>query len=463
MIHATNVSESGPVNWKAGHRQPAPWCAWAMPLALLLVTAGALESATAEQTINENLNVVGRTEIGDDAGSTAFFGTDTLRLSGERVRLKFIDTSASGTTSDWRIRINTFGSNNNGFFIDDMGDNNNDGAENAHLSTPFKIQAGAGSNSLVISRINKPGDTGSRIGLGTDAPTAALHLVNGSVPSIRLERNDAIDTPYIWALGGASETFFLRDVTAGSQPFTVDAGAPDNSLVVANLFDGFAFRIGLGIETPLDDLHIAGGAQANILLDHAGSAHDWRIEADNYFSIENVDNANAPFFIQSGAPDLAFGIEQDGDIGIGDLTPDADLDIQRGSTFSRVNAGDTNFTTSSSRSLKENIQPVQILELLAKMANVPVNTYDWKPEHFSGDEADRTDKLGLIAEDFHTILGRGTDKEIKGQDVQMVLWMAVQELHRENQQLKAQLEQQVSDTQSRLERLERQLSAVDQP
>jgi hypothetical protein len=47
--------------------------------------------------------------------------------------------------------------------------------------------------------------------------------------------------------------------------------------------------------------------------------------------------------------------------------------------------------------------------------------------------------LGLIAEDFHTVLGRGDDKHIDGQDVQMALWMAVQKLSAENKALTERL------------------------
>ena len=412
----------------------------------------------ADETVNGDLTVVGHAEIGDDAGTTGFFGNDTLRLAGERVRLKLIDTSATGTTSDWRLRINNGGGNINGFFIDDMGDNNNDGAENGHVSTPFKIEAGASDNSLVVSDVNKPGNTGARIGLGTDSPTAPLHIVNGATPAIRLERTDAIDSPYIWAIAGAFPQFNLRDITSNQIPFVVRATARDNSIYVSEISSGGGGRIGLGTSTPLDDLHIAGGFGSNIFLG-ASSAHNWRIEADNFFSIENADNGDAPFFIQDDAPDLALGIEESGDVGIGILNPLADLHIQRGGTFSRVNAGDTTFTVSSSRELKQNIQPFAVANLIDKVMRVSVRNYDWKPECFEGEEKDRTDRIGLIAEDFHQVLGRGSEKEINGHEVQSVLWMAVQELAEENRTLKEQLNKSEADFAARLQRIE---AVIDQ-
>ena len=43
--------------------------------------------------------------------------------------------------------------------------------------------------------------------------------------------------------------------------------------------------------------------------------------------------------------------------------------------------------------------------------------------------------MGLIAEDFHTVFGRGDEKYINGQEVQMALWLAVQQLTEKNKEL----------------------------
>lgn len=46
------------------------------------------------------------------------------------------------------------------------------------------------------------------------------------------------------------------------------------------------------------------------------------------------------------------------------------------------------------------------------------------------------DKPGLIAGDFHAVFQRSSDKELNGPGVQMALWLAVQELKEENDELK---------------------------
>ncbi len=49
--------------------------------------------------------------------------------------------------------------------------------------------------------------------------------------------------------------------------------------------------------------------------------------------------------------------------------------------------------------------------------------------------------MGLIAEDFHVIFERGSDKQLNGNEVQMALWLAVQELKAENNELKYENQQ----------------------
>ena len=131
-------------------------------------------------------------------------------------------------------------------------------------------------------------------------------------------------------------------------------------------------------------------------------------------------------------------ISSTGNVGIGTTTPDHDLEIGTG-TFSEIDAGENQFTTSSSREYKENIVSVQVEDILDKISSIPVNTYDFREEYRNGNEEKYKDRLGLIAEDFHKVFARGSDKEINGQEVQMALWLAVQKLTTENSQLRSSL------------------------
>ncbi|MEM7356107.1 MAG: tail fiber domain-containing protein, partial [Acidobacteriota bacterium] len=69
--------------------------------------------------------------------------------------------------------------------------------------------------------------------------------------------------------------------------------------------------------------------------------------------------------------------------------------------------------------------------ILEKIAAIDVYTYDF----IDGPQ----DRLGLMAEDFHQIFGRGSDKMLPTQDVQMAMWLAIQELTGQITELKAEL------------------------
>lgn len=120
------------------------------------------------------------------------------------------------------------------------------------------------------------------------------------------------------------------------------------------------------------------------------------------------------------------------------LYPDHDLTVGGSGegcntgTFSELDAGEATFTISSSRAIKENLAAVPGTGILDKIQGTPVYTYDF----IDGPK----DKMGLMAEDFHAIFGRGNSSEINGNEVMMALWLAVQELHGENEELKKRIE-----------------------
>jgi len=129
-----------------------------------------------------------------------------------------------------------------------------------------------------------------------------------------------------------------------------------------------------------------------------------------------------------------------GNVGIGTTTPANKLNIEgsgnalnvsSGASCSYIAAGSTSFTACSSRDIKENIEPFTVSNILGKIASVPVNRFDF----INGSKGN----VGLIAEDFYSVLGKGSNSTVSGQDVDMALWLAVQELAKENEELKARI------------------------
>lgn len=102
-------------------------------------------------------------------------------------------------------------------------------------------------------------------------------------------------------------------------------------------------------------------------------------------------------------------------------------------TFSEIDAGEAQFTTSSSRTIKENLNPLRVENILEKIAGVEVYSYD-----FIDGPANR---IGLMAEDFHQVFGRGSDKMLSGHEVQLAMWLAIQELAADNDRLERELEE----------------------
>ncbi|APE42548.1 hypothetical protein BOO69_03285 [Sulfitobacter alexandrii] len=131
---------------------------------------------------------------------------------------------------------------------------------------------------------------------------------------LRINDNDA----------GGLEKFAVEDATAGTTPFTIAGGAPDNALFLAS--DG---KLGLGTMFPASELHIVGPSFPSIRLEQSTStgnpASTWRMQGNhNEFSI--IRSA-ASFVIEADAPYAAFRIKDNGDVGLGTAVPEEKLHI----------------------------------------------------------------------------------------------------------------------------------------
>ncbi len=372
--------------------------------------------------------------VGLDCVNNESFGFDTIRLKENNTRIKFQDTS-TGTgfpTHDWQLTANDSASGGaEKFSIEDI----------TAATVPFTVTGSAPNNSIFV-------DSTGRLGLRTATPVLDVHISTSNTPAIRQEQTNAGGfTAQTWDIGANEANWFVRDVTGGSKlPLRIRPGAPTSSVDIAA-----SGNVGIGTASPSNRMHIFTTTSADglsidgttfpaIVLRSNGTIKGYApaiVTANTGFF---TDSTTGDFAFRSEANKILFGVGSaastmaisGNNVGIGTASPGSQLVIANGGTTSSVNAGATQFTVASSRTFKENIEPVNSPNILEKIGTIPVVTYDFKN---NGPK----DRIGLIAEDFHQVFGRGDDKHIDGQEVQMALWLAVQELTAQNKELKERL------------------------
>ncbi len=177
-----------------------------------------------DQTINDDLVVVGSVCVGLDCTNNESFDFDTLRIKENNTRIRFFDTSnsASFPGTDWELVAND--STNGGankFGILDL-DNNNE---------IFVVEAGAPANSLLV-------DDRGRVGFGTSTPLLDQHILSGNTPATRFQQDGSGGFPsQTWDIGGNETEFFIRDFSNSQVPFSIEPGAPSDSLVINSAGD----------------------------------------------------------------------------------------------------------------------------------------------------------------------------------------------------------------------------------
>ncbi len=128
---------------------------------------------------------------------------------------------------------------------------------------------------------------------------------------------------------GGKNLFAIEDSTAGRRPFTVEGGAPADSLYVE---DGG--RIGLGTKTPVVELHIQNGDTPTLRLEQDGSSgftpqtYDVASNEANFFIRDVTNGSKLVMKIKPGAPTSSIFVAASGNIGFGTESPDSNLDIE---------------------------------------------------------------------------------------------------------------------------------------
>lgn len=278
-----------------------------------------------DQVVLDDMIIQGSLAVGFDAVNGESFGFNTVVLKENNLRIKFWDTSTSASfpSNDWTLEAN---------------DSNNGGLNHFSIMDAtagrriFTVEAGAPSNSIYVK-------SNGRLGLGTSSPVTQIHTKYGDTPTLRLEQDGSAGWGLqTWDVAGNETNFFVRDVTNGSKlPFRIFPNSPQNTLTLKN------GNVGIGTDSPTSALEIrqstvspliiirnTGGTNgAGIEFTDDGSNSSWRIKTTQKGDIKITDRINSSnvFTIEQGAPTNTFYIKDDGHVGIGVKTPEAELSV----------------------------------------------------------------------------------------------------------------------------------------
>jgi len=246
--------------------------------------------SAAAQVFTTDLIVQGSECVGVDCSTSESFGSDTIRLKENNLRIHFDDTSNSGSfpRNDWRLIAND--SSNGGLSYLAIEDS-------TAGTVPFRVVAGAGNNALYV-------DAQGDVGVGTSSPVVELQVTDGDSPTLRLEQNNSSGfAAQTWDLAGNETNFFVRDVTnASSLPFRIFPGsATDDALVIAA--NG---NVGIGTTSPDNQLDVDGGG-LRVTNVGSSSANFALVELVNTGASNNQtwtlanNGTNGAFLIDNGA------------------------------------------------------------------------------------------------------------------------------------------------------------------
>ncbi|HKS64236.1 MAG TPA: tail fiber domain-containing protein [Xanthobacteraceae bacterium] len=233
--------------------------------------AALADNARADQVIPDDLIVQGSLCVGFDCVNNENFGSDTIILKENQLRIFFLDTSAAGFPSnDWRLIANDANGSGNLFAIEDS-------TAGRRIMT---LTAGAASNSIFVDSIG-------RVGFRTAAPVLDLHVNTSNTPALRFEQNNSGGfSAQTWDVAGNEANFFVRDVTGGSKlSFRIRPGAPTSSLDIAA-----SGNVGLGTASPGARLDVQASGSSNIAAIFADN------KADGLAFIRVDSNAGSGYF-----------------------------------------------------------------------------------------------------------------------------------------------------------------------
>jgi hypothetical protein len=345
----------------------------------------------------------------------------------------------------------------------------------------FRLHLGAETTGARFSFLDGPAgnelmtikSTG-RVGIGVVDPASALH-VNGVITG----DGAGLTNLNAASLAGTIPAAALGSVPAASLTGTLDTARLPASVALrsgGNAFTGnqtVAGSVGIGTTNPaallqLGDANVSNSMAMMRFVSTSPSRAAWRSwEIGVPGGTEDVSGKNYSFVIDdllggNGQPEVTVRFDT-GNVGIGTASPGVKLDVNgaylrvtgagneqayiggdgtggdieigsrnagvmtagfwNSAAFSHMNVVGLNFIPTSDRNQKENFQPVNVREVLEKVAALPVTRWNYKADPDNP-------HIGPMAQDFHAAFATGPDdKHITTVDADGVALAAIKGLN----------------------------------
>ena len=159
------------------------------------------------------------------------------------------------SSNDWRLQ------GGGAFVIHDVTAN----------KTPFTIEAGAGTNTLVV-------DSNSRVGIGTNSPSVSLHIKSAGDEILRLDHTSTAGSPYMtWQQNGTRRALMQFLDTNNELRISNEYGpilfrTDTNASEVTRMYISDAGKVGIGTTNPGEKLEVIGNISASGWISASGLA-----------------------------------------------------------------------------------------------------------------------------------------------------------------------------------------------
>ncbi len=311
---------------------------------------------------------------------------------------------------------------------------------------PLEIDLSAPNDALTI---NSSGNVGIG-GVAKGSIQEDLHVGGGG--DILL---DASGTTGDWRLDPGSGSLWFSDPNGNSGVLKLINGAPTNSVVASSS------GVGIGtaaIDAPLHVFRDDGTAALKVEETSGTTAIRQLMNLQNNggvrFSLENTSNSRQWEFTNDSAGNFNISLVGTGGREMG-ITPAGQVIIGPGGAPRHIMQPNGNMiiqgslTEGSSRETKENFQAVDCEEVLAKVVDLDITTWNYKHDEKS------IRHMGPIAEDFREAFDLGeNEKTIAAMDKDGVALASIQALNKKLEQEVSAKDDEIRQLRDRLERLE---------